>query len=246
MSADAALKCPQTPQNVFPRYFGAKTTWHFRLPCCARYCMYVHKKRLFFLSDSYQAGAFVPAKEFFISAENKMEKNAGKKRGTNKEKKRGTEKRERKRKKGERRNGKRERKKGERRNGKEEIKKIISFIKACTRFGTLLPQKNLPPGAEASCHKKIFRPARDSLTTNKPLAQRGTLLPQKNLPPGAGSSCYKKISRPAQRLLATKKISRPDGREIFFKQQTICFRAPDYSSPLAYLLAISDIGMALI
>ena len=72
LSADAALKCPQTPQNVFPRYFGAKTTWHFRLPCCARYCMYVHKKRLFFLSDSYQAGAFVPAKEFFISAENKM------------------------------------------------------------------------------------------------------------------------------------------------------------------------------
>ena len=101
-----------------------------------------------------------------------------------------------------RKSGKRRRKKGraekrkrEKRREKREIKKIISFIKTCTRLGTLLPQINLSPGSGLSCHKKI---------------------------------------------------SRPDGREIFFKQQTICFRAPDYSSPLAYLLAISDIGMALI
>ena len=74
-------------------------------------------------------------------------------------------------------------------------------------------KKNLPPGSGLSCHKKIFRPARDSLTTNKPLAQRGTLLPQKNLPPGAGSSCHRKIFRPARDSLATKKSpARTDGR----------------------------------
>ena len=32
------------PQNAFRRYFGAKTTWYFPVPCCVRYYMHVHKK----------------------------------------------------------------------------------------------------------------------------------------------------------------------------------------------------------
>ena len=102
-------------------------------------------------------------------------------------------------------------------------------------MGLSYHKKNLPLGAEPSCYRKIFRPARSLLATEKSSARRGAFLLQKNLPPGTGPSCHKKISR-------------PDGREIFlfFKQQTICLRASDHNSPLAYLLAISDIGMALI
>ena len=73
-----------------------------------------------------------------------------------------------------RKSGKRRRKKGraekrkrEKRREKREIKKIISFIKTCTRLGTLLPQINLSPGSGLSCHKKIFRPAQGLLATKK-------------------------------------------------------------------------------
>ena len=72
---------------------------------------------------------------------------------------------------------------------------------------------SLRPAQGFLATKKISRPARDSLTTNKPLARLGTLLPQKNLPPGAGSSCHRKIFRQVQGFLATKKSpARTDGR----------------------------------
>ena len=107
---------------------------------------------------------------------------------------------------------------------------LFCHKKSPTRRGAFLPQKNLLPGmglsyhkknlplgAEPSCYRKIFRPARSLLATEKSSARRGAFLLQKNLPPGAEPSYYRKIFRPVRGLLATKKSpARTDGRFFFF------------------------------
>ena len=94
---------------------------------------------------------------------------------------------------------------------------LFCHKKSPTRRGAFLPQKNLLPGmglsyhkknlplgAEPSCYRKIFRPARSLLATEKSSDRRGAFLLQK-------------IFRPVRGLLATKKSpARTDGRFFFF------------------------------